>query len=433
VRFAWLQHVQHPLDAVYSDMGGYVDRAEGLIHGKTPAEPRILAMFPPGTHAILALEFLAFGRNGRLGIAVVHALVGAIPAACAPVLTARFVPKLAVAALVGVLVAFWYPQVAFTGFFSSELWFSAAIALEAWLSGRVWRRSWGQLSAGAAAAVAMVVRSQFMLTWGMEMLAVGLGRLRRRGLRATARDVTFLALPVALALTVTSVRFHRLTGRWGLMNDSGLNRIWADTDICKVEASWRTPNGEEWTYWFSPPSKPALKPSDSVTFRGYIVDPDILERIRRELVRGVPLRDRLLRKVHNVSLLLFGNLPWPESNYREPIRFVGFPSPVPRQGVAEAFRDALAFVFLPLCAAGLTLGRRNRTMLILAANLVTVPIAAWFFFGEARYHVPYDPFIVILAVVGAYELGRRALHLLPVVVRRPRAAAAPSAVVAEQA
>jgi hypothetical protein len=430
VRFAWLRHVQHPLDAVYSDMGGYVERAEGLIHGTTPAEPRILAMFPPGAHAIVALEFLAFGRNGRLGIAVVHALVGAIPAACAPLLVVRFVPKLAAAALVGVLVAFWYPQVAFTGFFSSELWFAAAIALQAWLSGRAWRRSWGQLSAGAASAVAMVVRPQFMLTWGMEMLAVGLGRLRDRGLRVTARDVTFLALPVAIALSVTSVRFHRLTGRWGLMNDSGLNRIWADTDICKVEATWRTPNGEEWTYWFSPPSKPAIKPSDSVTFRGYIVDPDILERIRLERLRGVPLRDRLRRKLHNVSLLLFGNLPWPESNYREPIRFVGFPSSVQRQGVAAGFRDALAFVFLPLCAVGLVLGRRNRTMLILAANLVTVLIAAWFFFGEARYHVPYDPFIVVLAVVGAYELGRRGLHLLASARARARV---PSPVAAEQA
>jgi hypothetical protein len=330
-----------------------------------------------------------------------------------------------------VLVAFWYPQVAFAGFFSTELWFAAAIALHAVFSGRAWRRPWGQLSAGAAAAVAMVVRSQFMLTWGMEMLAVGLGRLRARGLRVTARDVTFLALPVALALGVTSARFHRLTGRWGLMNDSGLNRIWADTDICKVEASWTTPNGEEWTYWFSPPSKPATKPSDSVKFRGYIVDPDILERIRLERLRGVPLRDRLKRKLHNVSLLLYGNLPWPESNYREPIHFVGFPGTVPRQGVAEGFRDALAFVFLPLCAAGLALGRRNRTMLILAANLVTVFIAAWFFFGEARYHVPYDPFIVVLAIVGAYELGRRGLRVLAGLRRRLPVRRSP--VVAEQA
>jgi hypothetical protein len=196
------------------------------------------------------------------------------------------------------------------------------------------------------------------------------------------------------------------------MNDSGLNRIWADTDICKVEATWQAPNGEQWTYWFSPPSKPALKPSDSVSFKGYIVDPDILERIRLERLRGVPLRDRLKRKLHNVSLLLFGNLPWPESNYRETIRFVGFPSPVQRQGVAEAFRDALACVFLPLAAVGLALGRRNRTLLIMAANLATAFIAAWFFFGEARYHVPYDPFVVVLAIVGSHELGLRARRLL---------------------
>src|SRR5277367_2413230 len=76
VRLAWLLRVQSPLDAVYSDMQGYVERAEGLLAGKTPAEPRILTMFPPGTHCIVALEFLVLGRHARTAIAVVHALVG---------------------------------------------------------------------------------------------------------------------------------------------------------------------------------------------------------------------------------------------------------------------------------------------------------------------------------------------------------------------
>jgi hypothetical protein len=39
-----------------------------------------------------------------------------------------------------------------------------------------------------------------------------------------------------------------------------------------------------------------------------------------------------------------------------------------------------------------------------------VIIAAWFFFGEARYHVPYDPFVVVLAIAGAYEAWRRMRH-----------------------
>jgi len=420
VRLSWLVHVQSPLDSVYSDMAGYVDRAEQLLQHRMPAEPKVLALFPPGTHFIVALEFLAFGRNGRMGIAIAHALVGSVPAACAVALTVQLVPSLIAGALAGLLVAFWYPQVAFTGFFSSELWFAAAIAVQAWLGGRRWRRPAGEGLVGITSAAAIVIRSQFMLTWAIETAAVGLSRLRTRGLRRALLDVAFLAVPVAVTLTMTSLRFHRLTGRWGLVNESAGNRLWADTDVCKIEASWRTPNGEEWSYWFSPPSKPSVKPSDTVTFRGYVVDPEILGRITAERTRGVPLRDRLRRRVHNVSLLLFENLPWPESNYHEPVRFVGFGS-VDRHAIGEWFRAVLLFPVLPLGALGLALGRRNRTMFVLAANLFTLVFAAAFFFGEARYHVPYDPFFLVLAVVGAYELLRRAAR--HVARRRLRAVA----------
>src|SRR5260370_24201880 len=102
VRLTWILHVQSPFDAVYSDMGGYVARAEGLLAHTLPADPRILSIYPPGTHVLLALEFLAFGRNATRAIAIVHAFVGAVPAACVTALTVRFVPSRIAAALVGV-------------------------------------------------------------------------------------------------------------------------------------------------------------------------------------------------------------------------------------------------------------------------------------------------------------------------------------------
>jgi hypothetical protein len=311
--------------------------------------------------------------------------------------------------------------VAFSAFFSSEVWFSAAIALQAWLTGVYWRRPPALMLVGAGSAAAFVVRPQFLLTWAIEMTARTLWLLWRRGVRTAARDVAWLVLPAALALSLTSVRFHRLTGHFGLMNESGANRLWADTDVCQIQSKWRTPNGEEWNYWFSPPSKPARKPSDTVSFEGYIVDPDILERIRQERVRGVPWRSRLLRKLGNVKLLLLGNLPWPESNYRDPVSLIGLSPWVTRVWLQETFRDVLLFAVLPLTAIGLALGPRNRTMLILAANFTTLVIAAAFFFGEARYHVPYDPFAIVLAVVGVRELFVRARRVLSRPFRRTRA------------
>jgi hypothetical protein len=126
----------------------------------------------------------------------------------------------------------------------------------------------------------------------------------------------------------------------------------------------------------------------------------------------VSLRRKVERKLWNVSLLVAGNLPWPESNYHDPIHLVGTGLDWDRYALGEAYQDILQRVVLPLAAFGLLLGRRNRLLLILAANVITAIVAAAFFFGEARYHIPYDPFLLLLAVTGGYELLRRGRRIV---------------------
>jgi hypothetical protein len=126
------------------------------------------------------------------------------------------------------------------------------------------------------------------------------------------------------------------------------------------------------------------------------------------------------RKIGNVKLLITGNLPWPESNYHNDISLLGQTEPITRFELQEYFRDVFIFGVLPLCALGLALGRRNRAMLIAAANLVTVVFTAAVFFGEARYRIPYDSFALVLAVVGASEIYERARGLAGRLRRRMR-------------
>lgn len=78
----------------------------------------------------------------------------------------------------------------------------------------------------------------------------------------------------------------------------------------------------------------------------------------------------------NARLLIDQNLPWPESDYKDPLW---------RSALQKALAGAFEFVILPLCVLGLVLGVRNATTQILAANFATVVIAAIVFFGEARY------------------------------------------------
>jgi hypothetical protein len=325
-----------------------------------------------------------------------------------------------VAAHVGVLVAFWYPQVAFVGFFSSEIWFSAAIALHAWLVSRERRRAPAMLGIGVVSALAFVVRPQFLLTWLIFSSATALALAWRRGFRPAVRMLVWSSLPLVLMIGVTSVRFHRLSGHWGLIAESSGSRLWADTDVCKIEATWRAPNGDQLSWWFSPPSKPAIKPSDTATFEGFIADPDILNAIRLERLRGVPLRDRIARKIGNVALLVTNNLPWPESNYHDDVSLLGQTQVISRYELQEYFRNVFVVVVLPLCAAGIVLGRHNRAMLIAVANFVTIVFTAAVFFGEMRYRVPYDSFSIVLAVVGACALYERARSLVGRLRRRRR-------------
>ncbi len=61
IRVAWVLALHPPVDHVYSDMGGYVDRAVKLASGR-PLD-RSDAFYPPGTHILLAIPLVI--RNER--------------------------------------------------------------------------------------------------------------------------------------------------------------------------------------------------------------------------------------------------------------------------------------------------------------------------------------------------------------------------------
>ncbi len=282
-------------------MGGYVDRAQLLLAHKTPADPRVLTMYPPGTHSLLALEFLALGRDSRHAIGVAHALVGAIPAPCLAALTLnlRREPGLP-AALVGRFGRALVPaRVLHRVLLLRDLVLGRDLHLHAWLTVRDWKGPVGRLAVGVAAATAFFVRPQFILAWALDLVPRAFRLTWFRGPVRTAARTLASVPPVPVVLTMASSRasaFTSLRGHWGLISESALNRLWADTDVCQLKSTWKTPNGETWSYWFSPPSKPAHKPANEVRFEGYIADPVILERIRRERLRGVSVAQMLMQR-----------------------------------------------------------------------------------------------------------------------------------------
>jgi hypothetical protein len=318
-------------------------------------------------------------------------------------LALRIVPRLSVAVGVGLFMAAWYPLLAFSGFFSSEQPYAGAIALSAWLLVRQIETGRNAVALGLASSVAYLVRPQIILTLAALTL-VGLVLLWRRPARAPRLRVGKLVIAgTILTATVVygAVRYHALCGRWGLISDnSAMTRLWADTHYGQIRARWHAPDGRVVEFYFGSPPKLETGEDRELSFDGYIGDPIILDRARRNEVFYTPTSERIARWVRNVRLLFVDNQLWPDSMHANGI------------GWRREWSFASARAVLVLCALGL-LGlvgwvRRPTTVLVVcAAHVVTALVVAAFFFAEARYRVPYDMFFVLLALAGAREVVRR--------------------------
>jgi hypothetical protein len=434
LRLYWVLEVQSPYKAVYSDMGGYVARATDLLNGRYTGDPRSAAFYPWGTHVLIAGEFALFGRKSLVGVGIVHAFVGALPAVCATLLTARLVPSRVYAGVAGFAVALWHPQITYVGFFMSELWFSAALMMSAWLVVRRLEnaRARGAIAAGVAVAVAFVVRPQVLLTgvFLAVLLVVANFRALLRALqgysdriidwvsprrfyralvRPAARRWTLVLAPIVLAMVGSSVRLYHLSGRLGVISENdGVNRIFADTRIGKVEAWWTNAKGERFGAWYAPAMKLPLRDGDTVVYEGNIGDPVLLEKIRQNYVRGVPITKRIQRMLRNIQHLAWHAYPNPEEDFR-----------------GEQWRAFLQRFFanatlglMPVGLIGVWDMRRRVAGLVIIANLVTIPVVAAFYFAEARHRVPYDPFLLIAATVGFAAIVRHSRYVLDHLRRR---------------
>ena len=396
VRAWWALRVQRPVDAIWSDMAGYVLRAEMLLSGEMPGEPRMLVLWPWGTHALVAGEIALFGRTSVIGIGLCHAAIGAIAAPCASALTARFVPGRRAALLAGTAVALWHPHVVYSGYFSSEIWFTSATLLATVFLVRHAEGRPGAIAGGIFLGLAFAIRPQVLLTCAIVAPLLVLARLRgKRLLPRSSGALVAILLPLALLMAASSARFHRLTGRWGLIAASdSVQRLFGATDVAKLESTWTAPNGDRWTWWYNPTTKGIATPATTETFEGFIADREIIAAIQERRLEGVGIGARLRRMVDNVRLLV-DNVPWPEKDTR--IR--------PRRVLQNNYRGAV-FVVLGLALFGLWPLRRHAVAgLLVTAQLATILVVAALFLGEARYRVPYDPLFIVVAVVGLWAIA----------------------------
>lgn len=414
VRLHWNLHV-HPLgDYIYSDMNGYVQRADRLL--KEPFEPHeYSAFFPFGTHWLVAAIKLLAGPERYDVLGVVYALMGAATAAMAYA-SARLASRFRVVPpLVGIVAIFYYPQLSLSGYILSEppfAFFLGAALLSALRLAEHGKHRDAWLL-GLFAGVGAWFRPQILLSAAF----VGLYWIARRKDLPKIRFVHLAqsAIPLALALGLSATHLHFNTGRLGLVSENGtFNLVFGRCHNGKIES---LPDGKGHGHvHFRPPPflqvghaeerarkegrEPAIRldgvVGDVLSYKGYIGDKEQHWEYIRECVAKTGWWGQVKYSWTNVLLVWRYTIPWPDSGralWRGPARWWTHYHKVL---LAIPALLALGFMFAP--------GQRSARMGLVAVNLLALLVLAAVIFGGPRHRSPYD-FIILLMALEVYALA----------------------------
>ncbi|MEX1367105.1 MAG: glycosyltransferase family 39 protein [Nannocystaceae bacterium] len=405
VRLHWNLVVHPPEDYVYSDMRGYMRRANNLFTDWwTPREYD--AFYPYGTHVLLYALQAAFGDepNNYRPIAIGYAIFGALIVGFAYLIARRVTHHPVVAPLVGLILVFYYPLISLGGYTLSEIPFSLCLVSSTFFLVRMAqdgrrRDAW---AAGTMAALGFVIRPQLLASIGL--LGV-FWLVARRWLPRLRLTLMLQALvPLVLLGAFSAYRLHHHTGRLGLISENGkFNQVFGRCHNNKIRALPDGP-GRRLTSFGPPPliqlekreAKmpgvwPGLDPirEREIEYRGYIGDSEILGEIIRGCVEKTGWTKQVEYSVVNAMLLWRYNIMWPDSGkslWRESVKQWGM---IHSNLFAVPALIALFAVFVRRRATGLA---------IVSLHLWALLIIAVLILGGIRFRAPYDPLIIIMAV-----------------------------------
>lgn len=393
--FLW---VHPPLDYVYSDMYGYVERARALAGARALTAGD--AFYPPGTHMLLTVPLSAFGkgREGLWGAAAVWWLLSSLTPFFLWRLARLFFSK-AAAALAALLCACWPLLITSAGFFASETPAAALLAGALWWGysalGMVgWRAAGVGLAGGLLAGGAVAVRPQLALNIGV-MIVPMLARWRQ-----ARRVLVALALGAVVALVGAFAHNAAGVGRLtGLSHNGGLNFFAAHCPVSLVRLYPRP--GVYYVY--GAPITLQLHRGHEYSFLGHSPwDEGFFYRQGFRCIAREPVVAALV-SLRNVLDMTATSVPWPQSNE------------VALGRIADVSNVGYSLALVALAVGGLNLIRRRRGLglggRVMLAHLACVVPVGLLFLGDPRYRIPYDLFgLALMAAVAAKWLDRGARH-----------------------
>ena len=428
VRLHWNLEV-HPLgDYVYSDMNGYVQRAERLLRD-FPKPHEYSAFFPFGTHWMVAgILWLTEGELDP-GISIGYALLGAATVAMGYAVARRMSPYPPVAPAVGLIGIVYYPHFSNGGYILSETPFAFFLtgAVLAALRMADHGRKRDALMLGAFAGVGALFRPQILLSAAF----VGLYWIARRKSLPKIKlgHLLLSGVPLSICLLAGSLHLHHNTQRWGLISENGsFNLVMGRCHNSKIES---LPDGKgHGKVHFRPPPllqvvnaeakadregvEPGMRMNaafgDTFSYKGYIGDKAQHHEYIRRCIDKTGWGQQLAYSWDNMSLLWFHNIPWPDSG---PKRW---------RGPAKWWNDQVRYWLMVPAWLGLLWllvpGRRAATRGLVAIQIVALLVQSAIFFGGTRFRMPYDFLLITLAVEtyaavawGAWALWKRRRQL----------------------
>lgn len=406
VRLDWNLRV-HPIgDYVYSDMRGYMRRANSMFEGPWWSPQEYDAFYPYGTHVFLyAVQALGRGADDYVALGIAYAILGTLVVGFGYQLARRTSHHAVVPPLVGLLLVVYYPLISLGGYALSEVPFSFCLVSSTFFLVRMAqegkaRDAW---AAGTLAALGMIVRPQILASIGLLGVFWLIFRKRMPKLRLVL--LCHALLPMLLVMGFSAWRFHHHTGRYGLVSENGkFNQVFGRCHNTKIFANPDTPKRRRTS--FGPPPliqlhKRELKMPDAwpgldpaleveITYTGYIGDTKILgDIIDKCVAKTGPLKQAEYSLV-NVLLLWRYNVMWPDSGKGEWRDYAR------KWGVFHS--SYLAVPALLMAALALVTRRRATGMALVALHIVGLVIVAASIFGDTRLRTPYDPFLVLLAI-----------------------------------
>lgn len=408
-RLCWTLWLHPPAAYVFSDMAGYLFRAERLLNEPLGHWPDA-ALYPFGTHYLLAAAGWLFGSVKHTGTAVMLAVLGAGVAPLCFSLTGRLVGGPAwpvgtgqtdgshtftVARVAGWLAVAYYPLISLTGYYLSETPYALLVTAAALLTLRLAdlglvRDAW---LLGIVSALAITVRHQLLVAL---VMVFAFALWRRRSLpKLRLRRLWPVVIPVAIALVGAAARTKHHSGRASLVSQNGaLNRVFGR---CHNKFTHGLGSG------FGPPSFDLLdqlerhhpwQPLKLLPARGLEV------RVRVPLTNGEVLNDladdcvartglaRQARYAVTHVALLWADSGWPDASQAR------------WRPASEAWqRVHLTLLFVPLWIALFAgLGRKRARVGLVALYVWSLILLVMLFFGSGRIRMPYDGIIIALAM-----------------------------------